>query len=73
MEVNENGCSKISSLRQLRRVRSANETARKAVLERINSEINETFSLGGLLVSFVQRYTPTNVKRFVETILGFSR
>lgn len=72
MEVNENGCSKISSLRQLRRVRSANETARKAVLERISSEINETFSLGGLFVSFVLRYTPTNVKRFVETIFGFS-
>jgi hypothetical protein len=67
-----NSCHDIGSLRELRSLQRANEAAKVAAAARVKSGVAGVLSLGGLLVSLAQHYAPTKVKRFVETIFGFT-
>ena len=62
----------IRSLRQLRCVQSENEAAKEAAAGRVKSVSLKVISLGDVVLLLVKRYAPTKVKRFVETILGFT-
>ena len=62
----------IKSLRQLRSVQRENEAAREAAIGRVKSASLKVLSLSDVVMLLVKRYAPANVKRFVETILGFT-
>lgn len=63
---------KMTSLRQLRSVQRENEAARVAAIGRVKSASLKVLSLSDIVMLLVKRYAPTKVKRFVETILGFT-
>ena len=62
----------IKSLRQLRSVQRENEKAKEAAAGRVKSVSLKVISLGDVVLLLVKRYAPTKVKRFVETIFGFT-
>ena len=62
----------IKSLRQLRSVQRENEAAKEAAAGRVKSVSLKVISLGDVVLLLVKRYAPTKVKRFVETIFGFT-
>ena len=62
----------IKSLRQLRSVQRENEAAKEAAAGRVKSVSLKVLSLGDVVLLLVKRYAPTKVKRFVETIFGFT-
>ena len=61
----------IASLRELRNLRHANETAKKAAAERVKSGVAGVLSLSGLLVSLAQHYAPANIRRIMQVIFQF--
>ena len=73
MEKTGNRCHDIGSLRELRSLRRANEAARDAAAERVKCGINETFSLGNLLVSLAQHYAPASIWRIIGEMFPFSK
>ena len=62
----------IKSLRELRSLQRENEAAKTAAAGRVKSRSLKVISLGDVVLSLVKRYAPTKVKRFVETIFGFT-
>ena len=71
MKTNETGCCKIVSLRELRRMRSANETARMAACGRVAGEVSNMFSLSNLLPIFVTGYLPSEYRHYIESLFSF--
>ena len=62
----------IKSLRELRSLQRENEKAKEAAAGRVKSRSLKVLSLGDVVLLLVKRYVPTKVKRFVETIFGFT-
>ena len=62
----------IKSLRRLRSVQRENEAAKMAAIGRVKSASLKVLSLSDIVMLLVKRYAPTKVKRFVETIFGFT-
>jgi hypothetical protein len=62
----------IKSLRQLRCAQRENEAAKMAAAERVKSASLKVVSVSEFVLLLVKRYAPTKVKRFVETIFGFT-
>ena len=62
----------IKSLRQLRSVQRENEAAKMAAIGRVKSASLKVISVSEFVLLLVKRYAPTKVKRFVETIFGFT-
>ena len=62
----------IKSLRELRSLQRENETAKMAAAERVKSASLKVVSVSEFVLLLVKRYAPTKVKRFVETIFGFT-
>ena len=62
----------IKSLRQLHCMQRENEAAKEAAAGRVKSVSLKVISLGDVVLLLVKRYAPANVKRIVETILGFT-
>ena len=63
----------IKSLRELHKVQRANEAAKEAAAARAKSGIDGVFSLGRVLVSFVQHYAPENVRRIMTVIFQMNQ
>ena len=63
---------KMTSLRQLRSVQRENEAAKMAAIGRVKSASLKVISVSEFVLLIVKRYAPTKVKRFVETIFGFT-
>ena len=69
-------CKRLCDIRSLRQLRSAqreNETAKMAAAERVKSVSLKVLSLGDVVLLFVKRYVPANVKRIVETMFGVAQ
>ena len=71
MKTNETRCCKIVSLRELRRMRNANETARMAACGRVAGEVSNIFSLSNLLLTFVTGYLPSGYRCHIESLFSF--
>ena len=61
---------RITSLRELRTARQANERARMAACERMKNRIDEVLSFGGLFLAIVKECTPMGVKSVVERVFS---
>ena len=68
-----NSCHDIGSLRELRSLQRANEMAKEAAAERVKSGAAGVFSLGGLLISLAQHYTPASISRIIGMLFQFSK
>ena len=73
MGANENGYCNVSSLSQLRRLRSVNEAARNAALKRVKGGVESIFSIGGILLGAAKRCNWEGVMRYVKFIIPFFR
>ena len=62
--------SDISTLRELRKVQCENEAAKEAAVERIKTASLKMVSLSDVMLLILERYVPTNVKRFLRMIFG---
>lgn len=71
----ENGVDRlccVKSLRELRRVRKANEEARSAVRLRIKSGVASVFSVNVLLLALVEGCVPRSIKdTIIKIFSGF--
>lgn len=61
---------RITSLRELRTARQANERARMAACERMKNRLDEVFSLSGLFFALFKEYTPLSIKSVVERVFS---
>ena len=61
---------RITSLRELRTARQANERARMAACERMKNRVDEVFSLSGLFFALFKEYTPLSIKSVVERVFS---
>ena len=60
----------IKSLRELRQVLRENEAAKHVACERVKSVSLKIISLSDVMLLFVERYAPANLKRFAGMIFG---
>ena len=73
MKRKGNSCHDIATLRELRNLRHANETAKKAAAARVKSGVAGVLSLSGLLVSLAQHYAPAGISRIIGMLFPFSK
>ena len=73
MKMRKSSSHGIASLRELRNLRHANETAKKAAAERVKSGVAGVLSLSGLLVSLAQHYAPAGISRIIGMLFPFSK
>ena len=73
MKMRKSSSHGIASLRELRNLRHANETAKKAAAERVKSGVAGVLSLSGLLVSLAQHYAPASISRIIGRLFQFSK
>lgn len=71
MKRKGNSCHDIVTLRELRNLRHANETAKKAAAARVKKGVAGAFSLSGLLVTIAQHYVPANISRVIGVIFRY--
>lgn len=72
----ENGVDRlccVKSLRELRRVRRENETAKMAAAERVKSASLKVVSVSEFVLLLVKRYAPVGISRIMAMIFPFSK
>ena len=73
MKRKGNSCHDIATLRELRNLRHANETAKKAAAGRVKNGVAGAFSLSCLFVTLVRHYAPGNIKHIMQMICKFTK
>lgn len=71
MKRKGNSCHDIVTLRELRNLRHANETAKKAAAARVKNGVTGAFSMSCLFVTLVRHYAPANISRVIGVIFRY--
>lgn len=66
----DGGAAKITSLRELRRVRCYNEREKVAACERVKDGVSSTFSLSNLLLEFIRSCAPEKMRRYSDLLFS---